>query len=429
MYHLVIDQAWTSMLSDVEKSVLMAKALCSYSVSETDLGHIAGIEGMRLHDAFKRLAAISFFEFERMSGHNRRVRTHLLAQDFARRVLHDAPDFETEAEQRWWEAYAPKIAQQAGTPDSENQESLIDDDLANVLERLEWHLTQQTPYVEQAARLFGKRGGLGYSLLWRGHYDDVLRVAEPILHYGIIHQETELVGQCALRLVSVIHIKRRNFEDADRYIGLAFDYNARMHDIWLEATIESVRAFLYTMRGYLSAAQQCCRNALNLSLKLDLPYDSGVAYRVLGEIHLALTVPNLEYACDTTGELRDSLEHAEQYFGQAEAQLQQARNDLGCHFTLGMIRMDRGIIARLQSRFDLARTLLRDSLNAFNSSYPIAMVYCELALVEHLSGNRDLAHSYDEQGIRLFQQIGMGDNLPPSHCAKIITTLKQQGVW
>jgi tetratricopeptide (TPR) repeat protein len=422
------------MLSDVEKSVLMAKALCPYSVSEADLGHIAGIEGMRLHDAFKRLAAISFFEFDRMPRHgisryDRRVRTHLLAQDFARRVLHDAPEFEAEAERRWWEAYAPKIAKQAGTPDSEDQENLIDDDLANVLERLEWHLTQQTSYAEQAARLFGKQGGLGYSLLWRGHYDDVLRIAEPILRYGIAQQETELVGQCALRLVSVIHIKRRNFEEADRYIGLAFDYNARMRDIWLEATIESIRAFLYTRRGYLSAAQQCCRNALEISLKLDLPYDSGVAYRVLGEIQLALIGQHLEDACDATGKFHDPLEHAEQYFEQAEAQLQQVRNNLGCHFTLGMILMDRGIIARLQIRLDLARTLLRDSLKAFKSSYPIAMVYFELALAEHLSGNRDLARSYDEQGIRLFQQIGMGDNLPPSHCARVITSLKHQGIW
>ena len=53
----------------------------------------------------------------------------------------------------------------------------------------------------------------------------------------------------------------------------------------------------------------------------------------------------------------------------------------------------------------------------------------ELALVEHLADNKELAYAYEEKSVNLFQQLGITETLPPEQCFRDIDRLKQEGAW
>lgn len=133
IYEKVIDQAWKQILTDHDKAVLMAKAFFGRSVDEGDLGQVASVTGEQSQKAIKKLGAISFFEFERTLEGTRRIRTHPLAQDFARRVLSDHTEFEREGEKRWWGKYAPLVVQKAGQTAYESITPDLEEDVSNVL--------------------------------------------------------------------------------------------------------------------------------------------------------------------------------------------------------------------------------------------------------------------------------------------------------
>ena len=82
-----IDRAWEELLTDADKSVLMAKSLFGQSVEDVHLGEVAGVDEHLLRAAIKKLAAISFFELDREPQRKLRIRTHPLAQEFTHRVL------------------------------------------------------------------------------------------------------------------------------------------------------------------------------------------------------------------------------------------------------------------------------------------------------------------------------------------------------
>ncbi len=87
------------------------------------------------------------------------------------------------------------------------------------------------------------------------------------------------------------------------------------------------------------------------------------------------------------------------------------------------------MIARLHGDLNLARDLFQSCISRVQSLFAVAGVYRELALVEHLAGNKELAYSYEEKGLNLFRQVGMIDTLPPEHSYRVIDHMKQEGRW
>ena len=432
VFDLIIDRAWEHMLSDEAKAVLMAKAFCCHSASEADLGQIAGVEDEQLREALKTLEAIAFFEPEGTTQETRRIRTHALAQEFARRILRDHPDFEREVEERWWSGYARNVVDQASHTPYETLGFDLKEDVANVLERLESHIREQTPYRQQAVELFGAEGGLGHALWSWSRYDDILRVAEPILDFVMQQSDAHLIGNCALRLIAVVCIKRGRVADAQRWIGLAVEQNTRLQDRWLEAVIETTRGMLYNYQGYLRAAKQTYQKALTIFLELENFSDSVAMYKLLGNLSVTIATEALEGAVDAPGALQDELTQAEDYFEQTEALLQQCPQNAQTHETLYELRIQRAILARLRGDFDGARELLQGCIGQLQGSFSVANLYRELALVEYLSGDTKLAHSYEQKGFDLLQQFGL-HNLAVTgcytHCGKVIDRMKEEGTW
>jgi tetratricopeptide (TPR) repeat protein len=432
VYKMIIDQAWEELLSEDEKAVLMAKAFFSHPVSEIDLGQIAGVEGERLRIAIKTLAAISFFEPEGSQQKTLRIRTHPLAQEFARRVLHDDADFENDAERRWWTIYGPKIVRQAGQTPYESLQSDLEEDIANTLEHLEHHLCEQSSYCEQAVALFGANGGLGHTLRSWSRYDDVLRLAKSVLECVLAQQDATLLGTCALRLLVPMYVKRRKLDEAERLVGLTIEQNISLQDRWLEAAIENARGFLYRCQGYLRASEQAYQKALTIFLDLKSIPDIVSMYKALGNLTIRLATQDLEDAIDTSGTIRAELTNAERYFEQAEALLPQENPEQHSHDIPLENRDKRAIIARLRGNLDQARDLLQSCIGQFHSSYNVANLYRELALVEHLAGNPDLAHSYETKGLNLLQSLGLLNlslTTCYTHCGNVIARMKQEGIW
>ena len=92
-------------------------------------------------------------------------------------------------------------------------------------------------------------------------------------------------------------------------------------------------------------------------------------------------------------------------------------------------RLHRAIIARLRGDLDQARDLIQICLGTSQSLSVNVTLYGELALVEHLTGNKELAYSYAEKGVNLFRQTGMSDTLPPQQCHRVIERMKHEGTW
>jgi hypothetical protein len=92
--------------------------------------------------------------------------------------------------------------------------------------------------------------------------------------------------------------------------------------------------------------------------------------------------------------------------------------------------IQRGIIARLRGNLDQAHDLLQSYVGQLHSSYRVANLYREMALVEHLAGHIDLAHSYEKKGTNLLQQLrllSLSHCYP--HCGKMSDRMKQEGTW
>lgn len=430
IYDIVIDRAWEEILNEHDKAVLMAKAFFDYSVSDDDLGQVAGVNGDLLKEATKTLATISFFEFERTQQNTLRISIHPLAQDFARRVLRNRTEFEREAEERWWKTYAPGVIQSTRQTAYESLQPELEEDVANVLAHLEKRVYQCSPYCLQAAKMFGEHGGLGHTLFYWGRYDEVLRVAESVLDIGIKQENPLLIGEIALSLISSISIKRHKFDQADRYIGLAIEQNTTLHDRWLEGMIESFRADLYSERGYLRAAEQSCQKALKIFLELGVTHDIAGTYLDLGCLTIDIAAEDLEEAIDTSGKIREKLLTAETHLDNAEAYIDKQAPD--CWETQHLMifhRIHKAIIARLHGDLNLARDLFQSCISRVQSLSGVANLYRELGLVEHLADNKDLAYSYEERGLSLFRQVGMLDTLPPEHSYRMIDRMKQEGMW
>lgn len=126
-----------------------------------------------------------------------------------------------------------------------------EDGTANVIEHIEEHICQRSAYALQTATMFCKPGGFGQILFWWGRYDDVLRLAKMELDFAIAQHSPKLIGDSALNFIALIHAKRRNFDETDRYIGLCLEQNITFQDPWLSALIDATRGFVYRRRTAL----------------------------------------------------------------------------------------------------------------------------------------------------------------------------------
>ena len=91
------------------------------------------------------------------------------------------------------------------------------------------------------------------------------------------------------------------------------------------------------------------------------------------------------------------------------------------------IRAWKGVAARIEGKLEESRDLFQSCMGRFPSRLAVARLYRELALVEHLLGNKELAHFYDEKGLDFFIQC---DYQPPSHnCYQVIDKMKKEGKW
>jgi hypothetical protein len=431
IYTMVIDRAWQEFLSATDQAVLMAKALFRHTVCDRDLGHIAGVDEPALQHALKKLAAISFFEFEPTSRTELRISTHPLAQEFARRVLHDHPEIAEAMEARWWRDYAPQVVQQAGQTPYEALHPALKEDVANVLDQVALCIHERSAYTLQAAKLFGGNGGLGSFLVYWGELDEVLRVGHAVLEIAIEQRDPELLAECGLCLVARIYVSRHDFAQADRYLGLIVEQNAHLQHPWLAAMIEFGRVLIYMNRGYLRAAQQACQTTRQQFLEVQDDYYTALTDEVWGETLLNEVSNAVDTARVPVGKYDDLLLKAETCATESEhylAQcLQHARADLDSQYTVLANRFLRGRITRLRGQLADARTIFADCIGKIPTLWGTAHLYCELALVEHLDGNRQLAYTYAEKSLALFRKLNI--TTPTIQCYKVITNMKRDGTW
>lgn len=432
IYDTVIDRAWQDLLTESNKAVLMAKALFRHSVNEDDLGQVAGVSGHHLRQAIKTLAAISFFEMESRPSHRLRIHTHPLAQEFARRILHEHPEFKQAAEERWWQYYGPAVVQQAGQTPYEALHADLKEDIANVVDHVESHVRERSAYSLRAAKLFGGDGGLGSFLAYWGEYDEVLRVAKAVLEIGAEQRDPELLGECGVCLVFRIYIVRREFDEADRYLGVIIEHNSSIHDPWLGAMIEFGRILNYSYRGYKGAVEEACKSTLQRFIEVEDAYYTALTYQILGDTFLNKALDQLSCTgIDSTGQSESFLTQAEAYVSESARYLtqylQQAPADLDSEYTTVTNRFLRGRIARVRGQLSQARDIFEQCLGKFPSLWGAAHVYCEMALVEHLDGNRSLAYAYEEKGLTLFRKFEI--TTPTVQCYQVITSMKERGTW
>lgn len=134
----------------------------------------------------------------------------------------------------------------------------------------------------------------------------------------------------------------------------------------------------------------------------------------------------------TSGSIAAHIKKAENYYEQAETiwKLQETNPDLPViPFNQ---RISRAIISRLKGDLNLARELFESCIGQLHWSYSVANLYRELALVEHLAGNKELAHSHERKGTKLLKQLGylhfshINTHL---HGNRIIKNMKEEGTW
>ena len=125
-------------------------------------------------------------------------------------------------------------------------------------------LRKQSIYYSQAMKIFGEHSGLGQLVYNWGFWNEMLQLAEKVLKLGIVPQNPQIIGECALRLIGRVYQERNDFDVVDKYIGLAVEQNTKLNNRWLEAAINIARGRLYHKREYFGAAEQAYRKALQI---------------------------------------------------------------------------------------------------------------------------------------------------------------------
>lgn len=428
LFEVVFGKAWQDILTESDKAVLMAKSFFSLPVSPSDLARIAGVDTDKAAQSISKLRTTSFFE--RPQSGDTRVKTHPLAQDFARRILHDHSGFESQAEKQWWSQYTPHVVQQArrATYMELQADPELDSNVTNVLERLEKHLREHSPYASQAAEMFAGQEGLGDVLLSWGRWDEMLRLAEITLDFAIEQQNPRWIGWC-VDFISDVHRERDELDTARVYVARASEENVTLREPWLEATIETERGDILRRDGKFPAAKQAYMSAVTIYQELGETVNIASILLNLGGVSAEIATEDLDEAIDYQWQENKDLAEAEMYFTKSERYWNQIEaTDPARRFNTLNIRAWRGVLARVRGDLDEARRLFNGCEGQFRSVRSIARLYYELALVEHLLGNKDLAYTHEERGLGYRRQLGIMRH-PPDHCYKVIERMKQERKW
>lgn len=223
--------------------------------------------------------------------------------------------------------------------------------------------------------------------------------------------------------------ERGELDKVDRYIGMATEQNIKLRDKWLEASIERARAKKYSHQEHFEAAGESYKKALHYFLYSKDKYGIITTYIALGGNEVGIATKSLEEAIDLSGKVNTRLVKAEDYFSEAERYLAQENTYWNWQYDLVSVRLWKGVIARIRGQLNEARNLFQSCMGKFPSLHAIARLYRELALVEHLADNKELAYLYEEKGIHLFRQLGIFEHLNYQHCYKIIDRMKREGTW
>jgi tetratricopeptide (TPR) repeat protein len=444
IFEEIIGQVWKSFLKKHDKSVLMAKAFFSGLAPPDALGLIAGVGKPDLETACDTLRSISFFEKE--GSEHCRISTHPLAQAYALRMIKDDPDSRSQMETRWWCEYAPTVLKQASEVSYESVQPELEDSVADVLAHIEKHIAaEKSPHLREAVNLFlhgddssdwganheNSSHGIGHILRHWGKWDDLIRVATLCLDH--IKKDPRLIRECALRLLARAHYERRESDEAWTYIALAEHENAKLKNKRLEAAILYSRAEVLRQQGRFLLATSNLKDALKIFNEDGgkHTYDIAPTYMVLGGCTTELAAQNLTEGVDKDDLAAKGLREAERYLKKSESLFKsQGVGYPEKSFDVASIRAYKAVIARLRGEFNLARQLFEECEGQFPSISSVARLYRERALVEHLDGNIERAHGYEEKGLALMESVGLKtEQLPKYNCYRVIERMKLEGTW
>jgi tetratricopeptide (TPR) repeat protein len=153
---------------------------------------------------------------------------------------------------------------------------------------------------------------------------------------------------------------------------------------------------------------------------------------VLGGCTTELAAQNLtEGVVDKDDLAAKGLREAERYLKKSESLFKLQGVDYPeKRFDVASIRAYKAVIARLRGEFNLAHQLFEECEGQFPSISSVARLYRERALVEHLDGNIERAHGYEEKGLALMEQVGLKtEQLPKYNCYRVIDSMKLEGTW
>lgn len=428
VFKTVIDVAWRDILTNEDQAILMAKSFFSQPVSITDLAQVGGVDLDPASNSIMKLRRISFFE--RYQPSDPRIQAHPLAEDFSRRILREYAQFNAEAEHRWWNNYLPKVFQQSKNATFSDllANPILEDDLNNILERLVMHIRDLTEYCTKAANLIAGSYSLGYVLHQWGKWDRVLMFFEIVLEFAKKQLNPRLLGE-SMRRISGVYLERGQYEKAHVYVALAIELNASLKDDWLHATIETELGSIYRRQGHQNAAKQLFQNALKTYLVLDETIEVAYTLLRIGGTTVEMTIDPLDSAINTSKDVLAGLQKAESYFQKSDNYYEHVdTSDPRRRFDMVATRAWRGVIARAKGNLEDARNLFMSCMGQFQSLPSTARLYRELALVEHLASNKDLARQYENRGLELQRQLG-GYIMASYNCYNVIKRLKAEEIW
>ncbi|MDQ3703928.1 MAG: hypothetical protein M3437_01680 [Chloroflexota bacterium] len=447
----VISEAWKAILNPQDQAVLMAKAFFSQPANPEKLRLVAGVTEPEFARALDILRIISFFEAP--IPDDPRIRTHPLAQDFARSILGNRPDFEHEAEEHFWNEYAPGVVREAQYT---AYKKLLDghdnlrDEIMNVLDRMEVHLRfgAESPYAARAAQLFAYRNNLGYAMLRLGMWEPMQRVADIALEYAKSlppsREKARLIGEICINVLGGLYRVLRQLDKAQDCVDEAFNENAILKDQWLEAVIKIGRAWILRHKGHFEGAKQLYDQVMRIYevLRSSSATTTGTENHIsdsefanllllMGSVRIDLATTDMgSIAVDLDNRAAGAFAEAERFFHKSEELYRHVdEKDLQREIDRVEFLAYRGVIARVTGNLPRARALFSECENDFRDLLSLARLYRELALVEYLDGNMSEARLYDEMGSDIQKKMGVYERLPDHNCYLVIERLKASSEW
>ena len=417
VFKAVIDHTFIS--DNAAKETFLAKALFRCSVNKNKLGDMVDIHGEQLDEIISRLHAINLFGVD--ANNNYRINAHPLSQQYANRLLKDNTSISQKIVENFWQFYLPDVMEAIQKTSFEKlaDDSSLSDDIINVTEFLISQIGSRSKYEIEALSTLGKRHGIGYFLTEIGHWDNAQRIAQKVLSVSQNHYSLEnglkivLLGETIHQLVK-INCFRGIPEQSIKYIGIAEEENADLNDNWLSARINLCHGHLRRELGQFKAARhyykRCIEQLENLPQTNENVRILSEAYRYMGGIVIDLANRELDAAIDTDGQIEEQLVLAENFLQKGLDCIQGTDKIAQLESTLYGWR---GVIYRIRGDLENARTYMKHPKCQFHCLRTVARGKFELALVEYLDNNSDLADALKEEGLHLLGQVNLTQKNSP----------------